>query len=240
MDYRAFEKKYVPIQNVLDCYDHLSPCGILDIVQDIAGRHANALNIGFYDLIKKDITWVIARTKIEVLDFPKYATDILVKTWPHRPGRFDCDRDYQIIDEDGKVCVKVTSKWVVINVKTRRMVSPNDVFDRDGIYEEEVNFPSVDGLRFTLDRIDLLHRAKVTMTMLDHNMHMNNSRYGEIIYDALKLKKEEVIKTFEINYHKECHLDDELDVLIKKENKEIFIDIKKEDEMKAKAYITLF
>lgn len=239
-DYKAYTKEYPIIQNLLDCYDHITPCGILDLVQDIAGQHANALGIGFYDLIKKGITWVIARTKIEVLNFPPYATDVTVKTWPHKPSRIDCDRDYQIIDKDGRVCVKVMTKWVIIDINTRRLASPNGIFDPNGNYEQECNFDRLDSLRFTIDNPDQIYKTKITMTMLDHNMHMNNSRYGEIVFDALKLNKDEIIKTFEINYHSECHLDDEISIFIKREDKNIYIDIKKDDVIKAKAFITLF
>ena len=69
---------------------------------------------------------------------------------------------------------------------------------------------------------------------------MNNTKYAEEILNAVRLKEDEVIKTFEINYIKQCMLDDKLEVYVDKQDKDIRVEISNGEEVVCRAQITLF
>ena len=48
-----------------DCFDRLTPFAILDLSQDIAGKHAANLHVGYDDLISNDVVWMLLRTRYE-------------------------------------------------------------------------------------------------------------------------------------------------------------------------------
>ncbi len=64
----------------------------------------------------------------------------------------------------------------------------------------------------------------MTFSKVDHNGHMNNAYYAEFIVNALRLKSNEVIKNFEIDYLKEVLIDDEILIRSIRNNKEILVE----------------
>ena len=127
MEKNVFEKEFELRISDFDCFDKIKPSVILDFFQDVAGEHADILSVGFNDLIKKDLIWVLVRTKYEVIKEPTLYSKIKVRTWPHPKGRIDFDRDYLILDENNNVLIKGTSKWVIVNYKTRRLSLTKDI-----------------------------------------------------------------------------------------------------------------
>ena len=127
MEKNVFEKEFELRISDFDCFDKIKPSVILDFFQDVAGEHADILSVGFNDLIKKDLIWVLVRTKYEVIKEPNLYSKIKIKTWPHPKGRIDFDRDYLILDENNNILIKGTSKWVIVNYKTRRLSLTKDI-----------------------------------------------------------------------------------------------------------------
>ena len=185
--------------------DTLSSVTLLDIFQDLAGDHATQLGLGFEDFIKKDLIWVIVSTRYEIYeDIPMYAT-IEASTWPRKKGRIDFFRDYKIT-YNGKTCVKATTRWVIANVNTRKVIIPRDI-DFDGEYHEEETF-EIDKLK-EFDTTGLTPYKFVPQYMdLDHNGHVNNIKYAVFIENVLKLEHQ--IKAFSITYVKEAKMNDEI------------------------------
>ena len=59
MDKSSYEEKYRLRISDFDCYDRITPCCILDLAQDIAGKHADILGIGYQDFIVNNRIWVL-------------------------------------------------------------------------------------------------------------------------------------------------------------------------------------
>lgn len=201
-----------------DTYDHLTPHAILDIFQDIAGKNANELNVGFHDLIKDDLIWVLLRTKYEVISYPEMYSNIKAVTWPHKKGRIDFDRDYLLLDENDNILIKGSSKWVIINAKTRSIIRPNTINYPEDNLEEAINFE--EGVEKLPDfpTENCVHTQIQTHFLdLDHNGHVNNAKYSNYVLNAISLKKEEVISSFIMNHAKELPANSLIDIYYKKE-----------------------
>lgn len=232
----CFEKKYIVSQNHLNEYDDFSICGVLDFFQDIAGRHALELNLGFRDINSKGVNWILARTRFEIISKWKYLSDIYIKTWPHKPNRFDIERDYQMISEDGDVLIKGSSTWVLVDNMKKTLVSTSLIFDSSCEYFEKRNFPNrLESLKLNENTLNEIYSFTVTKSMLDHNHHMNNSRYGEMFENAMALCSIEKIVYFEIDYIKESKLNDIIDIRLNRNDKEIIGAFYHHDELRAKA-----
>ena len=119
-----YEEKFRLRISDFDCFDRLTPCCILDLSQDVAGKHADLLNIGYNDFIKHNRIWVLIRTRFEIIKNPDLYSTLTVKTWPRKKGRVDFDRDTLITDENGNVVCKLQSKWVIIDSNNRKLVLP--------------------------------------------------------------------------------------------------------------------
>ena len=223
-----------------DKYDHLTPKAILDLFQDVAGKHADYIGVGFDDMIKRDLIWVLVRTKYEVIRYPKLYSTVIVTTWPKKKGRLDFDREYEILDENGDLLIKGISKWVIINVKTRRVSAARDInYSCDIIDKENFtdSFPKIED--FEIDSAEK-YTTYTSFSDLDHNGHVNNINYAKYIVDALKFKEDEIIQKFEINYLKELPFDSKIDLFSKKENSTILCKGKKEEDISFISKVILF
>lgn len=190
--------------------DTLSIPTVLDILQDLAGDHATQVGLGFDDFIKKDLIWMIVSTKYEIYeDIPMYA-NVDAYTWPKPKGKIDFYRDYKIC-YNGKTCIRATSRWIIANVKTRRIYIPRDI-DFDGNYHIEDNLVTLEKLK-DFDVTGLEKHTFIPRFMdLDHNGHVNNIKYATFIENVLELKKQ--IKSFSITYVKEAKLNDNVDIYV--------------------------
>lgn len=192
----------------------IKPYGMLDILQSVAGEDANNLGIGYLDLKAKGLAFVLARIKYDLYK-PIYAyQEILVETTPLVPGRVDFDRDFEIYDKESKELIGIaTSKWIIIDLKTRKICRSN-VLTYPCSQREKGNYPDFDKLSFDDSDLKEDYLYLVRHTDIDFLGHMNNTRYA----DSLKIDK--CVKHFEINYLHEVKLDD---ILFIKHNENKFI-----------------
>ena len=224
MEKNIFEKEFELRISDFDCFDKIKPSVILDFFQDVAGEHADILSVGFDDLIKKDLIWVLVRTKYEIIKEPTLYSKIKVRTWPHPKGRIDFDRDYLILDENNNVLIKGTSKWVIVNYKTRRLSLTKDIDFNIEFYQEKNYLEPFNKLQdFELDDLFISFNYQTLFTDLDHNGHVNNIKYADMILNSIDFNENDNIKLFEIDYIKELKKENSITTYYKKENNTILI-----------------
>ena len=186
-----------------DRYDRIRPSAVLDLFQDVAGRDCENCGSGFKALYDKGLLWILLRTRYDIIKPPLPYSEVKVTTAPHAPGRADFDRDYLITDLYGDFLIKGTSKWCLIDLKTRKIA-----FNRGeincGVATDEYLYP--DGLKkipnFSVEDFKR-YDGSANFSAFDHNGHVNNIKYADFILDALSLKGGEEIKAFEIDYIRE-------------------------------------
>lgn len=194
-----------------DINDNLSTKAILNIFQDVASIHAEDLGVGYLSMLEKNLYWVLSRVKIDILKMPKINQTVIVETWPHEKGRIDFDRDLKITSLDGEVLVIGTSKWCVINTQTRTLQRTDNV-NYYGEYCLDKNYQDKFGKIFLSEQEPTTAFAYTVLhSDLDHNKHMNNTNYANLVFSAVKNKK---YTHFEINFLNECILGDKIDILL--------------------------
>ncbi|MBQ2864134.1 MAG: hypothetical protein IJE91_01560 [Clostridia bacterium] len=194
-----------------DCNNELKPQSVLSVFQDVASEHGEQIGVGYLTMLEKNLFWVLSRVKYDVVKMPKINQIVLVETWPHEKGRIDFDRDYLIKSLSGEVLVKGTSKWCVIDTKTRTLSRTDAVEYTSGQFVKTVNYeerfskvPS-----FEVDNLTPEFVYSVQHSDLDHNEHMNNTNYANLIVNAIKEKR---LTHFEISFVSECRLNDQIKV----------------------------
>lgn len=204
-------------------YDHLTPHAVLDLFQDVAGKHADLIGVGFQEMIGKDLIWVLVRTKYEVLKNPKLYETVRVSTWPKAKGRLDFDREYLIENLQGEVLIRGISKWVIVNRKTRRLSPARDIHYNCELEEREYftgGFPKLED--FDISGLSFFEE-RTTFSDLDHNGHVNNANYARFILNAISLQPAEEIAFFEIDHIKELPPDTFVKNFYKKDGKMIWV-----------------
>ena len=122
---------------------NIKPDVVLQKFQDIALEHANLLGLGFNEMLKKNLLWIVMRIKYEVIRSPKPDELLTLTTYPQAKNLLEFDRDFLITDKDNELVIKGTSKWCLLDKTTRRLAKMTSVD-----YPFEFNKPSVFGEKF--------------------------------------------------------------------------------------------
>ncbi len=210
MDYSHFDKEYTVTLNMIDEYDHLTPVAILDLFQDIAGKHCDGTRVSYQNMYDNGLIWIITRTKFVVeSNNLRYGDDVTVTTWANTFEKFSDYRQYLIKNKDGEILVRGKFKWAVLDRETRKLypldelVSTEDKFNDEQAIEEPLL-----AINAKEEELDQEYTFKVLFSHLDHNGHMNNTKYVEELLNAINFTNKERVISLETNYLKEMNLGD--------------------------------
>lgn len=234
MNKLKYTTKITLYNSYFDYNDNLSHKSILNIFQDVASIHAEEIGVGYFPMLEKNLYWVLSRIKIDIIKMPKINETVIVETWPHQKGRIDFDRDLKILNEKGETLIIGTSKWCIIDT-VKRMLQRTDNVNYNGECIEDKNYED------NFNKIDLPEieqtfkfKYKVRHSALDHNQHMNNTYYANLVFNAVENK---LFKHFEINFKNECILDDEISVFSIQDKDEEYVIGKSNDKTYFIAYV---
>jgi medium-chain acyl-[acyl-carrier-protein] hydrolase len=176
--------------------------------QEVAGRHANHLNLGYHYMQQSAKAWVLSRLFIKIDKMPAWGQDFFAETWPLGNERIFYRRDYRI-DDGQDTMILATSYWILLDLKTRRpTVIP---LDEDVLKTNAGRFAMpVPSDSFQAVSSDTAETHNVKYSDLDQNRHVNNARYVEWIFDLLdqEMLEEKAPAFFSIEYKHEVKAGD--------------------------------
>lgn len=225
---KTYRKTYQITTNMLDCHDCLKMSTLLDVAQEVAGDHADELGCGFDTMIKQDLIWVIVRNYIEIIKKPINFKEIEVVTYPLKPRFVEFNRETEFY-HNGELFAVSRSTWMVINIKDFSVKAPDFFkgFDDDlGYFKRRIRKLSV----VDKSQLQKVKEVEVLYSMLDHNGHMNNTKYVDFYLDIFR--PEFSVKTLQIEYIKQSFLDDKLSLYIKENDGKRYLSGYKDDELK--------
>ena len=198
-----------------------------------AGFHANDRGFGIATLNEDNYTWVLSRLAIELDEMPYQYENFSVQTWVENVYRLFTDRNFAILDKDGKKIGYARSVWAMINLNTRK---PADLLTLHGgsivdyVCDEPCPIEKPSRIKVTSDQPIATLTAKYSD--IDINGHVNSIRYIEHILDLfpIELYKTKRIRRFEMAYVAESYYGDELSFFEEEVNEgEYHVEIKKND-----------
>lgn len=196
-----------------DAYDHILPSSLQQHFQDIAGKHAELLGVGYQDMFRQGALWILSKISLVIIEDLIYDQEYTLKTWAHKKRLIYFPREYAIYDSEGKLVVKCMSTWHIFSKDTRNIISLKNI--DLGVLEHVDSIPSnfeswqieIPG-DFANGTEKLTHQ--VTFTNLDHNGHMNNTHYSDLAIDSLQITKDDIIDEYRIQFLSECALGEQI------------------------------
>ena len=189
--------------NDFDKNDKILMSSILDLFQIAAGKHASMLGIGFNDLIKNNRIWVVVRTKVIIHKQPQIESKVTVRTYPLPLGKIDANRCYEIYDENDELLVSGISKWVNVDLTSRRVIRLNDINYGEGELYQENELLNCFNKLGDFDGNDSKIKIKPSYLDLDHNGHINNAKYINFVINNVKELQNKEIASCRIEYIQE-------------------------------------
>ena len=188
-----------------DLNARIRPAALLEIMQEMAGTHADLLGIGRNMLLDQHLIWVLTRIEVQMARYPRFGETIEVETFPMPNRRWFFPRYFIFRDESGAQIGCAASLWVLLDVRERRMSRPDPVLH---LMPDNSDLTPPLGLPATVTEVGgtletALRRA--VYTDLDMNGHVNNTRYLDWCCNALGVDTLRTMElaAFAVNYNQE-------------------------------------
>lgn len=182
---------------------------------EVATLHANQLGIGFASLVGRHETWVLSRVAVEMGRYPRWNERYRIATWVSSINRLFSERDFEILDGEGRVIGHARTVWAVMNTDTRQVADISQMeWVREFIPGRECPVAKPGRLR-PLTAFES-HPYRFTYCDMDFNRHVNSSRYIELLLNQWDLAFHDChrLTRFEIAYVREAVYGEEVEVRI--------------------------
>jgi acyl-ACP thioesterase len=181
-------------------------------MQEAAVNHSYDLGVGYHDLEKYGVFWVLSRIKLKIKRMPSWGEAITIETWPKGKDRLFALRDFVALDSNNNEIISVTSLWLLIkkeNHRPQRIQSlPSPLPENEGIsaFDEQL------GKIKPLDNLEQKYEREVMTNDLDVNYHVNNARYIDWVLDCFDplFNVSNSIGNIQINYMDEAKHKDKI------------------------------
>lgn len=217
----------------VDFTGHLTMGVLGNHLLNCAGFHATDRGFGIATLNEENYTWVLSRLAIELDEMPYQYEDFSIQTWVENVYRLFTDRNFAILNKDGKKIGYARSVWAMINLNTRK---PADLLALHGgsivdyIADEPCPIDKPSRIKLTTQEVSATLTAKYSD--IDINGHVNSIRYIEHILDLfpIELYRSKQIRRFEMAYVAESYYGDILSFFQEEVGAdEYHVEIKKND-----------
>ena len=216
----------------------LTMCVLGNHLLNCAGFHAADRGFGIAALNEDHYTWVLSRMAVEMFEMPSAYSKFSVETWVENVYKLFTDRDFAILDEQGKPVGYARSVWAMISMETRK---PADLLSLHGgnitDYVCDKACPIAKPGRVKVENALPEAEVQTRYSDIDINGHVNSIKYIEHILDLfpLSMYKDKMLKRFEVAYVAESYFGDvlrlykeqvgenEYDVMIKKNDGETVV-----------------
>lgn len=207
-----YQEEYIIPCYFLSLGYRLRPSSFFDIAQELAVRGSTQLGVPDPVLLERGLCWILLRTAMHFDAYPGVEEKVQLQTWHSGVRGPISTRDYLCLDASGKVMVRATSSWALMDVKARSLAKPERVFD---IMSPEPQNPEralqPDAPKIVIPRDCETEEAGVhlvTWSDLDYNLHANNAKYPHWAMDALPkdVVMNQNVTDFCINYNREARL----------------------------------
>lgn len=190
-----------------DRYGNVRPLILMNELQGVADGHAEILGCGRTYLLEHNLAWVVTHYLVDIIEMPKEGEEFTFTSWPSSQDIVRATRDFEIRGEDGRLMVRATSQWVLIDMEKRRplrldgdlplwSVIPERAWDRK--FEK---FPDFEATK--------THTFKCRFDDIDVNQHINNAVYAVWATESVGYvyRNQHQLKRIELNFKKEISPD---------------------------------
>lgn len=208
-----FKESFTTRWHDTDAYRRVRATQMLVYMQEVSNHHMESCGLSLDRLRdEKRLAFILSKIRMRLYQ-PLYAFEnIEVQTWTCEGRGFAISRFYRIMRGDC-VIADADTTWALVNIDNKSLVRQEDI----DIYSFE-NEPTVTldiPLRLRFPRgaeLESVGSRRIVYSDLDYNMHMNNTRYPDMLCDFMSEDEIGAVKGFVLSYVHEAAMGDVLDV----------------------------
>lgn len=177
-----YQYKSIISNNDVDFRFELKVTAIFRLFQDAALLATQERGADSMSLSKRNIDWVITRMDVEILRLPRCNEEITICTYPGKDLLMIYPRHFFIRDAQGKIIIRASSLWALMDATTRRVITERGVISLVSAESTEEEMPLPGKIAMPEDKV-YFGQKTVRYSDIDFNCHMNNVRYVELVMD---------------------------------------------------------
>lgn len=190
-----------------DRYGKMRPLILMNELQGMGDKHAERLGVGYEYCLSHNMAWVVTHYLVDIIEMPTEREELVIQTWPSCQDALRATRDFEILGADGRLMVRATSQWILIDLNSRRplrldenlpkwMINTRRAWDRT--FDK---FPD-----FTPTKT---HTMKCRFDDIDVNQHINNAVYAVWATESVgyEYRNQHTLRRIEMNFKKEISPD---------------------------------
>ena len=165
--------------------NRLRRSGVLRYQQEAGERHLIQAGMGWNALLERGYVFVASRWHSRIVRLPEMNERVTLTTWhrEQRGARFL--RCYEWRDEQGELLLCGVMQFALVSVDGHRLLR-GDEFDPEGLLPScATSVDCDDPARYKLPELTAVREYPVGWSDTDRNTHMNNTRYADLVCDAL-------------------------------------------------------
>ena len=214
-----FSQKFTTRWHDTDAERRVRPTQLLVYMQETSNSHLESLNCNLDRLRdEKNLAFILSKTRLSI-NMPLYAyEDITVSTWTCESKGFSFSRFYEI-KRGNELIATADTTWALVSLADKQLCRV-DSFALGSEHDApiDIGLPA----RFRVPKSDLLQllgERKIVYSDLDYNMHMNNTKYADMLCDFLPYEKIGSLRGISLSYLHEAAFGDTIKVYCHSEDK---------------------
>lgn len=212
----SFEKEIIVSQFECDYLNRMTAGSILKETQQISTDHCAVLGLTKEVYDKTNTVFLLSKISLEFYRNILVGEKLKITTYPSLPVRAVYHRYTSLCDEEGKQAAAVSSRWVLVDTKTRKILrKPPETLPLPFLSEKVTE---LDCSIQKTEEVQSVGIEKASYSRTDMNGHLNNAVYADLICDHLPddCLTDQFIKKMVICYHREVKRNECVELLIGK------------------------
>ena len=182
----------------------IRPTQLLALMQETSNRHIATSGMSLDELRdKKKLGFILSKTRVEITRRPSAFETITVETWTNPSRSFSFNRSFLVRVGD-EVVAKADTLWALVGVEDRKF---HKMEETGYVFEDEAPVELTLPARFRIPSdlpLEHLGDRRIVYSDIDYNMHMNNTRYADMLCDFLPLDEVDSLRGFSLSYLNEA------------------------------------
>jgi acyl-ACP thioesterase len=164
----------------------ISPALLWEELEESAEQHCRLIGMDVFTLLSRQEAWVLKSGASRMQRYPGYGENIEIITWISSVDRYRGYREFLIIDEQGQILGEMSTLWVYMDLKERRLKAiPREFHEGWGFcgnplhsnFQKKDSYEALSGYKSVL--------FSVRRRDLDSSAHVHNIRYLEWLSEAI-------------------------------------------------------
>lgn len=179
---------------------------LLGIAAAVAGLDYDARGLTYETLYAMHQAFLLSRLTLKIHRHPMAGERLTVTTWEDGTKGVHLQRNYEMEDAQGCVCVSGKSDWILVDPEDRKILRPSAFTAKAfTVCPKEIDCPKCGKILLPAQGLEDLGTHRVRYSELDGNGHMHSGHYGNLIWDHLPSELQYApVRLFSINYSKEA------------------------------------